>query len=143
MSILEGLVFVKKPPKVASLSGQSPVERGRKKFVGDIDTQIALAGNPEFEIVKPVNKRDGTTGETRRKPRSWVHVSNGEAYITVRFSNKPIPLGGKRGGIIRCSPSDVEETLATVRRWALSEEATGIIEKMLLSAKRGKRNSEK
>lgn len=140
MSALNQLEFVKKAPRpTRERAGLSPLERGRRKLVQDIRTQIELARNPDYEIVKQSKKRGtGELTETRRKPKSWAVVTDGVAYVTVRFSNKPMPIGGKRGSIIKCDPSAIEQTLTTVRDWAQSPEADDAIEKMMKASKRKK-----
>ncbi len=139
MSVLDDLEFVKKVPVIVSERNTvSPLDRARAKLLADIDVQIALARDPNHEIIKTTKKRSGETEEVRRKPRSWVSVQDDAAYITVRFSNKPMPLGGKRGGVIKCDANAVAKTLEVVKTWAQSDEATGAIEKAMKAAKRKK-----
>ena len=137
MSVLDGLNFVKKVPvAVGTRSGLSPVERGRRRLLADLGIQIALADDPSFEVVKQTKKRSGGVVETKRKPRSWANVQGDEAFIIIRFSNKPMSLGGKRGSIVKCDANAVADTLHIVREWAQSPEADEAIMKMVISAKR-------
>lgn len=141
MSALDSLNFVKKAPSAIALrSGASPLDRARTKLLAEIDAQISLSRDPSFVIKKERKKRG--TGEivtTERKPKSWVVVQDDSAYITARFSNKPMPLGGKRGSIIKCSASEVSSVLEKIREYVASYEADAIIEKMMKEAKRKSR----
>ncbi len=143
MSALEKLQFVRSAP--VAQSGRKKIsllDIARKRLVNDLDVQIALGKNPDFEIKKTVKKRNGTIEETVHKPKSWVVLDeSGTAYITIRFSNKVLPVGGKRGSIIQCNQESVVPTLETVRVWALSDEADKVLDKALRGAKRRKRVS--
>lgn len=141
MSALNKLEFVKRVPRVVVASGLSPVDRARDKLVKDINTQIELANNPNYEIVKETKKRDGTVSQTKRKPKSWIAIHDGVAYITVRYSNKPVPLGGKRGSVIKSDPASVVSVLETVKQWAQSDEATDAIEKLMKQSRRKKKSN--
>ena len=141
VSGLDNLTFVRSAPaKQRGRGALSPLEKARKKLMADIDLQIRVAHDPAFVQRKTVNKRDGTTSEKTRIPRSWVVTADdGMSYITPRFSNKTLSVGGKRGSVIRCASNEVVSTLQTVRSWVLSSDADSVLEKALKGAKRRKR----
>lgn len=140
MSALDGLTFVKKAPTVAKAGGTSPLDKARAKFSADIDAQIKLARDPNFEIVSQrKNRATGQIVSNRRKPKSWISVVDDSAFITVRFSNKAVPVGGKRGSVIKTTPSDAPMVLETVKRWVDSGEANPLLEKLISQSKRTKK----
>lgn len=138
---LDTLTFVRSAPvKPRGSTALSPLEKARKKFVVDIDLQISVARNPSYAVTKTVKKRDGTTEELIRKPRSWVvRDDDGMSYITPRFSNNVLNVGGKKGTVIRCVNTDVVKVLNTVKAWAVTAEADSVLEKALQGTKRRKR----
>ena len=140
MSILDKLDFVKKAPVTTSGRARvSPIERARKKLLAEIDHQIGLAADPNYEIVKQTRKRSGEVATSQRKPKSWAVVQGGDAFITLRLSNKPMAIGGKRGGVIKCAAREVGSTMQTVREWAASHEADDAIDRMMKLTKRRKK----
>ena len=142
MDELNDLVFVRKAPKPTSMrQGKSPIEKAREKLIGEIDVQISLANDPAFVIRKTRNKRDGTTEEIVRAPRSWATVEGDDAYLTIRFSNKVMPLGGKRGSIIRCPVDQVAETLGTVRTYVAEGKADELLDRMAKESRRKPRKA--
>ena len=141
MPALENLEFVSGVPVVGTSGGLSPLESARKKLLKEIDFQIALAKDPNFKIVKTVNKRDGSPHTLERKPRSWVTFGEDFAYVTVRISDKPVSIGGNRGAVVRCSHDEVVETLEAIRSWADSSEADELILDTASKSKRGKRTN--
>lgn len=137
MGALDNLTFAKKAPAAAKRTGASPLEKGRKKLLADIGHQIALARDPNYEIV--TTGRGGS--EKRRKPKSWVQtVDDGVAYLAIRYSNKVMPIGGRAGSLIKVSADGVVDALSTVKGAVESGELDGMIETMIQKAKRGKRN---
>jgi len=138
---LDNLTFVRSAPvKQRGSTALSPLEKARKRLMTDIDLQIAVARNPEFVQTKTVKKRDGTVEEKIRKPRSWVVADDdGNSYITPRFSNNVLSVGGKRGSVIRCASNEVVSTLETVKAWVGTHDADDVLEKALKGAKRRKR----
>ena len=138
MGALDSLSFVRSAPIAeGGHKGISPLEKARKKLTADIDQQIQLARNPNYEERKTVKKRTGGTVEKIHKPRSWVvSTDNGKSYINIRYSNKVLSIGGKRGSIIECPTDDVVSTFETVRAWVQSDEADRVLEKALRGAKR-------
>jgi len=140
MGALDSLSFVRSAPIAeGGRKGISPLEKARKKLTADIDPQIRLAKDPNYEEIKTVKKRSGETVEKIHKPRSWVvSTTNGKSYINIRYSNKILSIGGKRGSIIECSSDAVVSTFDTVKAWALSDEANRVLEKALQGAKRKK-----
>lgn len=143
MGALDNLQFVKKAPKPASTrTGKSPIEKGRDKLLAEIDMQIALARDPSYVVRKERTKRDGTTAVIERKPKSWVTPGDdGFDYLGIRYSNKLMPVGGKRGSFIKCAKGDVVEALNQVRTWVSAGEADELIEKMIADAKRKPRSN--
>ena len=138
MSILDKLKIVDHVPTATAVGAVSPVDRGRFKLIDEISIQIELAKNPEYKVVKGINKRDGTTETSERKPRSWVTVDDEYAYIGVRISNKLVPVGGANGSFVRCRRDEVINTLEVLRQWAESGEADDLIQETMLKSKRKK-----
>ena len=138
MSILDKLKIVDHVPTAAAVGAVSPVDRGRFKLIDELSIQIELAKNPEYKVVKGINKRDGTTEKSERKPRSWVTVDDEYAYIGVRISNKLVPVGGANGSFVRCKRDEVINTLEVLRQWAESGEADDLIQETMLKSKRKK-----
>ena len=139
MSILSNLNFAKALPAKAksSRAGKSPLEKAKEKLSVEIGYQISLNDNPKFMIVKETKKRgSGKVIKSQRAPRSWVTVDGDTAYITPRFSNKPLNVGGKRGSYIACAKTDIGKVLGTLSKWALSDEANDVLEKAMKSSKR-------
>jgi len=132
MGKLDDLNFVKKAPVISVNKGASPVEKARKKLVAEIEHQISLAADPNYEIVTTNRNNE----ETRRNPKSWIVVDGETAFITIRYSNIAVPLGGKRGGVIKCSVENVPDALRTVRDAIKEGEVDEILEKMIAKAKR-------
>ena len=142
MSILDDIAFVKKSPIVASgHGGASALEKAKTKLLNEIDAQISLARDADFTIKKTTKKRTGEIVETERKLKSWVVAQGDEAFITVRFSNKPMPLGGKRGSVIKCKADEIARMLQKVSEWVQSGEADAMTEKMMKASKRSKKSS--
>lgn len=138
MNGLSSLNFAKKAPVQAKGGGASPLEKACKKLLTDIDHQISLARDPSFEIV--THNRAGE--EKRRKPKSWVQSIDGDtAYLTIRYSNKAMPVGGKAGSFIKAPVGEVVNTLSTVRDAVLSGELNAMIETMIKKSKRKPRAS--
>lgn len=136
MSVLDGLKFVKKPPAKVP-AGHDPMERARKKLLSDLDTQIALARDANFVIRRERKKQDGTTEVIERKPKSWVVAFTRDyAYLGIRFSNKLMPIGGKRGSYIELPIGEVPATLERVRESVQHGELDQQIEKIMKEAKR-------
>ncbi len=142
MSILNKLDFAKKLPAVekAGRSGKGPLEKAKEKFTHEIGLQISLAKDPKFseQIYGKRGKQKGKLIKNR-KPRSWVTVSGSDAYITPRFSNKPINLGGRKGSHIKVPANGVAGALKLIRDWIESDESNDTIQKAMDAAKRGKR----
>ncbi len=138
MGSLDSLSFVRSAPIAeGGRKGISPLEKARKKLTADINQQIQLARNPNYEEKKTVKKRSGETVEKIHKPRSWVvSTRGGRSYIYIRYSNKVLSIGGKRGSIIECPTDAVVSTFETVRAWVQSDEADRVLEKALRGAKR-------
>ncbi|MGR3837894.1 MAG: hypothetical protein ACU0A2_06030 [Cognatishimia sp.] len=137
MTLLDDLTFVKKAPTIQKSGGKTPLDKAREKFSSDIDSQIKLARDPNFEIVtQRKNRASGEIVSNRRKPKSWIAIVDGAAFITARFSNKPVPLGGKRGSVIKTTPNDAPQILARVKQWVDSGEADPLLEKLLAQSKR-------
>lgn len=137
MTILDGLTFVKKAPTPMKSGGSvSPLDRAKRKLLAEVDAQIALANDPNFTIRKETKKRDGTTAISERKPKSWIVKDGEDAYITIRYSNKPMPLGGKRGSVIKCATTEIAKTLSAVREAIHGGHVDELIEKMMRDAKR-------
>ena len=142
MGNLDELTFAKKLPAVekARRLSKSPFEKAKEKFVYEIDIQIALAKDPMF-TEEILGKRGKLTGKVikSRKPRSWVQVDGDTAYITPRFSNKPINLGGRKGSHIKVSAKGLAEAFNVVKAAVESGELDDVIQKAMDAAKRGKR----
>ena len=143
MSVLNKLDFVKKLPtvKTGGRSGKTPLERAKERSKHEIDLQIALARNPTF-VEKVMGKRGAKKGEVvkSRKPRSWVTVDGNEAFVTPRFSNKPLNLGGRKGSHIRAAGrAGAIQALEVIAKWADSSEADAVLAKAMEDAKRGRR----
>lgn len=137
MGALDSLTFAKKAPVRAKAGGASPLEKARKKLLTDLEHQISLARDPNFEII--TTNRAGE--EKRRKPKSWVHSIEGDtAFLTIRYSNKAMPIGGKAGSFIKVAVGEVATALATVRDAVNAHELDGMIETMMAKAKRKPRN---
>lgn len=100
MSHLDKLNFAEKLPagEKVGRQGKSALEKAKEKFVHEIGLQLSLAKDPSFKE-KIFGKRGRLKGNliNSRKLRSWVTVSGTDAYITPRFSNKPINLAAARG----------------------------------------------
>ncbi len=138
MGALDSLSFAKKAPTPVKAGGTSPLDRAKKKLIAEIDHQIALARDPNYEIVTP--RRDGT--EKRRKPKSWVHgFDQDNAYLTIRYSNKMMPIGGKSGSFIKVPVGEVPSALEKVREAVTAGELDGMIETMIAKAKRKPRST--
>lgn len=143
MPLLKNLEFTKKipgPPKL-DRPGSSPLELAKIRLTKEIDVQIALVKNPKFKVVT-IRKRQktGKTIKNERKPRSWVTIEGGSAYVTPRFSNKVLNLGGKRGATIKTTPKKVVKTLNVLKKWVASSESDGMLTKALEKARRGARS---
>ena len=142
MSNLDKLTFAKKLPDVEKVgrSSKSPLERAREKFAYEIDLQIALAKDPDF-AEEMLGKRGKLKGKVikSRKPRSWVQMDGDTAYITPRFSNKPINLGGRKGSHIVVPAKGLAEAFGVVKAAVEGGELDGVIQKAMDAAKRGKR----
>ncbi len=136
MSLLDELDFVHKIPRTTA-SGKSPLERAREKFVNDVDDQIEMQrGTTAADQTNPTTE----TSETKkRKPRSWVKIIDDDAYITPRVSNKPLPIGGKKGSVIRVACDQIIRTLETLQSWAQTPDAEAVILKAVTDAKRRKK----
>lgn len=142
MRNLDKLDFAKKLPAVekAERSGKSLLEKAREKFVHEIGLQVRLAANPNF--VEEIRGRRGRLkGKVikSRKPRSWVTLAGSDAYISPRFSNKPINLGGRKGSHIKVPANGVANALNVVKAAVESGELDDVIQKAMDAAKRGKR----
>ena len=81
--------------------------------------------------------------KTQRKPRSWVAAEGDSAYVTPRFANKVLNVGGKRGANIKTTPKKVVETLNVLKKWVDSSESDAVLTKAMEKAKRGRRKSAK
>ena len=142
MSNLAKLTFAKKLPVVEKVgrSSKTPLERAKEKFVYEIDIQIALAKDPNFteEILGKRGKQAGKVIKSR-KPRSWVQMDGDSAYITPRFSNKPINFGGRKGSHIKVPAKELAGAFDIVKAAVGSGELDDVIQKAMDSAKRGKR----
>ena len=142
MSNLDKLTFAKKLPAVEKMGrpSKSPLDRAKEKFAYETDLQIALAKDPNFteEILGKRGKQAGKVIKSR-KPRSWVQMDGDTAYITPRFSNKPINLGGRKGSHIKVPAKDVAETFNIVKAAVEGGELDDVIQKTMDAAKRGKR----
>jgi len=134
MSILDALTFSKRAPAGTRTStGTSPLEKARTKLLRDLDAQARLARDPDYEIV--TTNRAGQ--EKRRKPKSWVQGIDGDvAYLTIRYSNKTMPIGGKRGNFVRCNSAEIAATFETVARAVEAGELDEMIETMIVKARR-------
>ena len=143
MGALDSLRFVRSAPVAEDKRKRSsPLEKARQKLIADIDRQIKLATNPNYEERKTVRKRKGGTVEKVHKPRSWVvSTKNGKSYINIRYSNKVLSIGGKRGSIIECATDEVVPTFEAVKAWAQSDEADRVLELALRGAKRKRRTA--
>lgn len=141
MGTLDHLSFVRSAPVAQDgRKRSSPLEKARQKLIADIDQQIKLTRNPNYEERKTVRKRSGETVEKVHKPRSWIVAKkNDKSYINIRFSNKVLSIGGKRGSIIECPTDDVVAAFEAVKSWAQSHEADRVLEKALRGAKRKRR----
>ena len=142
MNNLDKLTFAKKLPAVEKTGrpGKSPLDRAKEKFAYEIDLQIALAKDPDFaeEILGKRGKLKGKVIKSR-KPRSWVQLDGDTAYISPRFSNKPINLGGRKGSYIKVSAKGLAEALDIVKAAVGGGELDDVIQKAMDAAKRGKR----
>jgi len=141
MGSLDSLNFVRRAPVAEDgRKRNSPLEKARQKLTADIERQINLAKNPDYEERKTVRKRKGGTVEKVHRPRSWVvSTKDDKSYINIRYSNKVLSIGGKRGSIIECSTDDVVSTFEVVKAWVQSDEADRVLEKALQGAKRKRR----
>jgi hypothetical protein len=139
---IEKLTFVKKLPAVEKVgrSSKSPLERAKEKFIHEIDLQISLTKDPNFteEILGKQGKQKGKVIKSR-KPRSWVQMDGDTAYITPRFSNKPISLGARKGSHIKVLAKELSETFNIVKAAVEGGELDDVIQKAMDAAKRGKR----
>ena len=100
MSFLKNLEFSKKLPETAKPGRpkKSPLELAKIRLTNEIDVQIALAKDPKFKVYTTRKQRKtGKTIRNERKPRSWVTSEGDTAYVTPRFANKVLNVGGKRG----------------------------------------------
>ena len=142
MSILDKLDFAKKLPAVekAGRQGKSPLEKAKEKFVHEIGLQLSLAKDPNFSE-DIFGKRGRLKGKLikSRKPRSWATLSGTDAYITPRFSNKPINLGGRKGSHIKVPANGVAGALNVVKAAVESGELDDVIQNAMDGAKRGRR----
>jgi|TARA_B100000315_G_C14496217_1_gene550104 hypothetical protein len=146
MSLLKNLEFAKNLPKVANPGKpkKSPLELAKIRLAKEIDVQIALAKNPKFKVVTSRKQRKtGKIIKSQRKPRSWVTSEDDSAYVTPRFANKVLNVGGKRGANIKTTPKKIVETLNVLNKWVASSESDAVLMKALEKARRGRRESAK
>ena len=142
MGSLDNLSFVQRAPVAEDgRKRTSPLEKARQRLIADIDRQIKLATNPNYEEKRTVRIKGGTIEKTH-KPRSWVVATKGDnSYINIRYSNKVLSVGGKRGSIIECATDEVASTFETVKAWVQSDDADRVLEKALRGAKRKRRGT--
>jgi len=122
-------------------SGKNPLDKARERLVADIDAQIKLAKDPKFSIKRVIKKRTGGNETMTRRPRSWVTVDGDAAYIAVRFSNKPLNPGGRKGQFVKCAAKDVTKALGQIKAWAESPESDDVLAKAIEGAKRKPRKA--
>ena len=142
MSHLKNLQFTKKLPEAPKPGrpNKSPLELAKIRLTKEIDVQIALAKDPKFKVFTTRKQRKtGKTIKNERKPRSWVTIEGDCAYVTPRFVNKVLNVGGKRGANIKTAPKKVEETLNVLKKWVASLESDAVLTKALEKARRGRR----
>ena len=142
MSLLANLEFTKKVPNSPKPGRpkSSPLELAKIRLTKEIDVQIALVKNPKFKVVTTRKRRKtGKTIKNERKPRSWVTIEGGSAYVTPRFSNKVLNVGGKRGATIKTTPKKVVKTLNVLKKWVASSESDELLTKALEKARRGRK----
>jgi len=139
MSILSNLNFAKALPAKAKTAraGKSPLQKAKEKLANDINIQISLHDNPKYLIIKETKKRGGgQIVKSKRAPKSWVVMDGNTAFISPRFSNKPLNVGGKRGAYLTCPKTDVVKVLQALNKWALSDESHDVLEKAMKASKR-------
>jgi hypothetical protein len=141
MSALVNLDFVERVPPNVVKRGSTPLQKAKAKLIDDISCQKNLVRDPGYSVSKIIKKRDGTQETIRRQPRSWITYSDGYGYIIVRISNKPVQIGGEKGGVIRCAADQVIPTLETIQAWVESGEADNLISEIIADSKRGKRTA--
>ena len=142
MSLLKDFEFSKKLPIVpkAGRAKKSPLELAKIRLTKEIDVQIALANDPKFKVVNSKKQRgSGKTIKTERIPRSWVFSNGDTAYITPRFSNKILNVGGKKGANIKTTPAKVVDRLKTLKKWVESSESGAVLTKAIDNARRGRK----
>ena len=144
MTLLKNLEFSKKLPETPK-SGRpkkSPLELAKIRLTNEIDVQIALAKDPKFKVYTTRKQRKtGKTIRNERKPRSWVTSEGDTAYVTPRFANKVLNVGGKRGANIKTAPKKVVETLNILKKWVESSESNAVLTNALEKARRGRKKS--
>ena len=146
MALLKNLEFAKKLPKIVKPGKPKKplLELAKLRLTKEIDVQIALAKNPKFKVV--TSRKQQKTGKiikTQRKPRSWVTSEDEYAYVTPRFANKVLNVGGKRGANIKTTPKKVVETLNVLNKWVASAESDAVLTKTMEKARRGQKKSAK
>ena len=142
MSLLKNLEFLKKLPETPKLGRpkKSPLELAKFRLTKEIDVQISLAKNPKFKVVTTRKQRKtGKTIRNERIPRSWITSEGDSAYITPRFTNKVLNVGGKKGANIKTAPEKVVETLNVLMKWVESLESDAVLTKAMESARRGRK----
>lgn len=146
MSLLKNLEFAKRLPDVPKPGKprKSPLELAKIRLTKEIDVQISLAKDPKFKVVTSSKQRKtGKIIKTERMPRSWVTSEGDSAYVTARFANKVLNVGGKRGANIKTTPAKVVETLNVLKKWVASSESDAILTKAMEKARKGRRKSAK
>lgn len=140
MGILDSYTYRKELPAAAKVgrSSKTALQIAQEKLTTEIDHQLALLADPSYTIKKVIKKRGGGTETKTRAPRSWVTVPKDSttAYITPRYSNKPMNTGGKRGSIIEIPKDDAAKFLNDLKKWAASDESTAVLEKAIKDAKK-------
>ncbi len=145
MSILTKLDFAKKLPDVqrAGRARKSPLDSAKERLSAEIDVQIALAKNPKFKLVTSRKQRkSGKVVKTERKPRSWVTIEGDVAFVSPRYANKVLNIGGRKGAFVKTTPAKVAATLALLKEWVESSESDAVLSKAIARAKRGPRKGE-
>ena len=145
MSVLEKLEFAKKLPEVSKpgRAKKTPLQSAKERLAAEIDVQVALAKNPKYKVVTSRKERKtGKVVKTERTPRSWIAIDGDDAFVAVRYANRVLNVGGRKGAYIKTTPKKVVQALNTLKQWVESPESDATLERAMAKAKRGPRKSD-
>ena len=128
MSVLKTLKFVKYAP--ATKTTTEAVRR--RKLVEQIDEQLALAANADYQPtkIKRVKDADGNVEKVevaKRVKRWWSATADGKVNLTVRYGSKPIEFAKGKNAIELDSEEQVAATLLKVKEAVIGGEFDELI----------------